>query len=234
MNSFVLPIACCALSTGLLVVDARGQKSHARAVGDSLGLTALNHELRILTRVRLATDLTLEELKEAAPEIQMQVVGVTAAGYGFRNRPDSIEVDFGFEWNSGDIDAREITSAAPLGEIEIRWHGSDETQFSLTVGRFLSALRQASALPSCLKPIADPSAVVPTASQSSIRRQSVAWFAGGWVSVLNTLARYDHGSAVFFVHFRAFPLRPEVRQYYVPARSEPSCLPTADAVLREP
>lgn len=90
----LIEVSC--LSVALPCVSAQPCAAAGQSAGDSLGLSMLSRGLGIVSEGQLSNTLTLGELKIAAPQLRLEIVGVTTAGYGIRNRADRIEVDFGF------------------------------------------------------------------------------------------------------------------------------------------
>jgi len=202
-----------------------GQNALPSAAGDSLGLSGINREFEILPRGLLTNRSTLGELANALPALELQVLGVFAAGFGLRNRADGIDADFGFDWNAGDIADREVTAQATISELQSRWKGSSREHFRTIGTRFLSARRQSPVMPMCLVPLG----VGPEADRAG--RYAVAWLADGWVSVLRVLATQELGVDTFHVYFQALRLYPDITPYFTPSSSETSCLSRATELV---
>lgn len=197
----------------------------ASAAGDSLGLQALNSALDLLPGAQLTHRLTRGQLRAARPELPRTALGPTAMGWGLRGRPDHLDVDFGFEWNAGSIDSREITDDAVLDRMDVMWLGKDLTEFTVTAERMLKALRRAGVVPACIAHPADVD------SASLVRRfREAAWYADGWISTIYLSALSAPGRTQYVVHYRAFLLRPQFVSSYVPLRSGWDCLPDVEFI----
>lgn len=209
----------CAL-TACLSAQSPLPVRQSDTTGDSLGLQALNAALNLLPSARLTHRLTRGQLRASRPELDQTALGPTAMGWGIRNRADHLQIDFGFEWNAGSLDSREITDDAVLDRMDVMWLGSDLEEFTTTAERVMTALRGASAAPSCLEHPKDENSV-----EEVRRSRDAAWYADGWISTVYLSASLHNGRRQFVVHHRAFLLRKEFAASYRPLRAGWDCLP---------
>jgi hypothetical protein len=215
----------CAIAAGL-PAQPRPPVAQSVPIGDSLGLQALNVAFDLLPGARLTHRLTRGQLRAARPELTLTALGPTAMGWGIRNRPDHLTIDFGFEWNAGSLDAREITDDAVLDRMDVMWLGKDAEEFTAIAGRVMTALRGASAAPSCLKYPPDDEA-----ADRWRRFREAAWYADGWISTVYLSAVAEPGRKQFVVHYRAFLFRPQFVPYYIPLRASWDCLPDVHFIM---
>jgi hypothetical protein len=187
---------------------------------DSLGLTALNRAFGIFKVSPLTNAVRLGTLAISEPEFTGQGLGVTTLGVGVRGRPDSIQVDLGFEWNSGDALARVINDSAIVDRIDVLWRGRDVATFIERGEAFVGALRSAPGVAACVNESDDV-----VSSEMTWSGRETAWFAGNWISTLTISGRRRRGDTTHFtVHYRAFLFREVFRPNYVVLRKSKTCL----------
>lgn len=194
---------------------------------DSLGLKALDVEFELLGGA-LSADLTLGELRRRAPQISMVGLGPTSAAWGIRDRPDSVQITFGFDWNSGSVFQRTISDSAKLSEFEIFWSGVDSTAYRLLAGRILAALRRSGVKPSC---IAESEST--THRASAVTHDEAVYHHDGLVGDF-FVSRTEPPTIRYNVIFKIFRPLPSQVKYFSPVRTGWECAPNPDRILVVP